>query len=135
MRDSFQDTVEAIFHYKAHRDMIIRRAVISLIPTIAQYDNQVFSDRFLHKAMAHLLEQLEKPADRTIGMCCLPFPSNGQITTYSFSLRSYRACFRCRWQQYEALLEPSDDQHQTSLASAGVCRIHCFFTTCCILYE
>ena len=68
MRDYFHDTVEAIFRYKAHRDTLIRRTVIALIPTFALYDNQSFSEHFLHRAMAHLLSQLDKPSERTIGM-------------------------------------------------------------------
>ena len=68
MRDSFHDTVETIFRYKAHRDTLIRRTVIALIPTFALYDNQSFSEHFLHRAMAHLLLQLDKPSERTIGM-------------------------------------------------------------------
>ncbi|KIJ55748.1 hypothetical protein M422DRAFT_24274 [Sphaerobolus stellatus SS14] len=66
MRDSFYDTVETIFRFKAHRDNLIRRTVIALIPTFALYDNQSFSEHFLHKAMAHLLSQLDKPSERTI---------------------------------------------------------------------
>ena len=67
MRDSFHDTVETIFRYKAHRDNLIRRTVIELIPTFAIYDSQGFSEHFLHRAMAHLLLQLDKPSERTIG--------------------------------------------------------------------
>ncbi|KAF8519025.1 phosphatidylinositol 3-kinase [Hysterangium stoloniferum] len=66
MKDSFHDTVETIFRFKAHRDNLIRRTVIALIPTFSLYDNQSFSEHFLHKAMAHLLLQLDKPSERTI---------------------------------------------------------------------
>lgn len=78
MRDSFHDTVETIFRYKAHRDNLIRRTVIALIPTFAIYDSQGFSEHFLHRAMAHLLLQLDKPSERTIGtiqQCCAKSPS------------------------------------------------------------
>lgn len=70
MRDSFQETVDTIFKFKGHRDTLIRRTVIALIPTFALYDNQSFSEHFLHKAMSHLLSQLDKPSERTIGSSC-----------------------------------------------------------------
>jgi hypothetical protein len=42
--------------------------VITMIPSLAVYDTQTFTEHFLHKAMGHLLTQLEKPAERNYGM-------------------------------------------------------------------
>ena len=53
--------------FKSHRDAQVRKMVITLIPTLAVYDTQTFSEHHLHKAMAHLLTQLEKPAERSVG--------------------------------------------------------------------
>lgn len=41
--------------------------VITLIPTLAAYDTQTFSEHYLHKSMGHLLTQLEKPNERSFG--------------------------------------------------------------------
>lgn len=67
MRDSFIDTAELVLRFKEHKDSLIRRTVITMIPTLAVYDTQIFSEHFLHKAMGHLLPQLKKPSERSIG--------------------------------------------------------------------
>ena len=41
--------------------------VISLIPTLGAYDTQTFSEHYLHKAVGHLLTQLEKSTERSFG--------------------------------------------------------------------
>jgi FKBP12-rapamycin complex-associated protein len=69
MRENFADTGEQILRFKTSRDPLVRKMVITLIPTLATYDTQTFSDHFLHHAMAHLLTQLDKPAERSIGAC------------------------------------------------------------------
>mgnify|MGYP001320379189 FL=1 len=67
MQENFLDTAETILRFKTHRDPLVRRMVISMIPTLAAYDTQTFTEHFLHKAMAHLMTQLEKPAERDFG--------------------------------------------------------------------
>lgn len=69
MRENFLDAAEQIMSFKLNRDAQVRKMVITLIPTLAVYDTQTFSEHHLHKAMAHLLTQLEKPAERSVGMC------------------------------------------------------------------
>ncbi|KAF5387292.1 hypothetical protein D9757_005800 [Collybiopsis confluens] len=64
MKENFMDTAEQILRFKTHRDALVRKMVITLIPTLAQYDTQTFTEHFLHKAMAHLLQQLEKSNER-----------------------------------------------------------------------
>ncbi|KAJ2934856.1 hypothetical protein H1R20_g2275, partial [Candolleomyces eurysporus] len=61
MHDNFPDTAEMILRFKTHRDPLVRKTVISMIPALAAYDTQTFTEHFLHKGMAHLLQQLEKP--------------------------------------------------------------------------
>ena len=65
MKDQYQDVCELVLRYKEHRDNLIRRTVIALIPTLATYDPQLFSTLYLHKAMGHLLGQLKKDRDRS----------------------------------------------------------------------
>lgn len=67
MRDTFLDTAEQILTFKTHRDIHVRKMVVTLIPTLAVYDTQTFSEHHLHKAMAHLISTLEKPAERSVG--------------------------------------------------------------------
>jgi hypothetical protein len=67
MRESFLDTAEQILRFKSHRDGLVRKMVITLIPTLAAYETQVFSEHHLHKSMGHLLTQLEKPNERSFG--------------------------------------------------------------------
>lgn len=67
MKENFLDAAEQIMNFKTHRDTHVRKMVITLIPTLAVYDTQTFSEHHLHKAMAHLLTQLEKPTERSVG--------------------------------------------------------------------
>lgn len=67
MRETFLDTAEQILRFKSHRDLLVRKMVITMIPSLAAYDTQTFTEHFLHKAMAHLLTQLEKPNERSFG--------------------------------------------------------------------
>jgi len=67
MKENFLDTADQILRFKAHRDLLVRKMVITMIPSLAGYDTQTFTEHFLHKAMAHLLTQLEKPNERSFG--------------------------------------------------------------------
>jgi serine/threonine-protein kinase mTOR len=67
MKETFLDTAEQIMRFKSQRDSLVRSMVITLIPTLAAYDTQAFTEHFLHKAMAHLLTQLDKPNERSFG--------------------------------------------------------------------
>ena len=67
MKEDFLDSAEQILSFRQHRDGLVRRMVITLIPTLAVYDTQTFSEHYLHKAMGHLLTQLEKPNERSFG--------------------------------------------------------------------
>lgn len=68
MKENYLDIAEQILWYKSHRDPLIRKMVITMIPSLAAYDTQTFTEHFLHKAVGHLLTQLEKPAERNYGM-------------------------------------------------------------------
>ncbi|KAI0032654.1 atypical/PIKK/FRAP protein kinase [Vararia minispora EC-137] len=71
MRENFLDTGEQILRFKTSRDPLIRKMVITLIPTLATYDTATFSEHFLHHAMAHLLTQLDKPQERAIAFIAI----------------------------------------------------------------
>ncbi|KAJ3547494.1 hypothetical protein NM688_g5399 [Phlebia brevispora] len=71
MRENFLDAAEQILNFKTHRDSHVRKMVITLIPTLAVYDTQTFSEHHLHKAMAHLLTQLEKPTERNVAFIAI----------------------------------------------------------------
>ncbi|KAF9006075.1 phosphatidylinositol 3-kinase [Cyathus striatus] len=65
MKENFLDTADQILRFKSHRDLLVRKMVITMIPSLAAYDTQTFIEHYLHKAMAHLLTQLEKPNERS----------------------------------------------------------------------
>lgn len=67
MKEDFLDSAEQILSFRQHRDSLVKKMVITLIPTLAVYDTQTFSEHYLHKAMGHLLTQLEKPNERSFG--------------------------------------------------------------------
>jgi hypothetical protein len=67
MRNNVQDAAEQIMKFRTHRDPHVRKMVVTLIPTLAMYDTQTFTEHHLHRSMAHLLAQLEKPTERSVG--------------------------------------------------------------------
>ncbi|XP_006461830.1 hypothetical protein AGABI2DRAFT_151451 [Agaricus bisporus var. bisporus H97] len=76
MKESYLDITEQILRYKSHRDPLIRKMVITMIPSLAVYDTQTFTEHFLHKAMGHLLTQLEKPAERNYAFIAIGHTAN-----------------------------------------------------------
>jgi len=74
MKEDFLDSAEQILSFRQHRDSLVKKMVITLIPTLAVYDTQTFSEHYLHKAMGHLLTQLEKPNERSFGASLYPIP-------------------------------------------------------------
>ena len=67
MKENFLDTADQILRFRSHRDPIVRKMVIVMIPSLAAYDTQTFTEHFLHKAMAHLMTQVEKASERSFG--------------------------------------------------------------------
>ncbi|PFH51827.1 hypothetical protein AMATHDRAFT_58344 [Amanita thiersii Skay4041] len=76
MRESFLDTAEKILIFKSHRDTLVRKMVITMIPSLAAYDTQSFTEHFLHKAMGHLLTQLERPHERSYAFIAIGHTAN-----------------------------------------------------------
>ncbi|KAL0953824.1 hypothetical protein HGRIS_005004 [Hohenbuehelia grisea] len=71
LKENFLDTAEQILRFRSHRDSLVRKMVITLIPTLAAYDTATFTETFLHKAMGHLLAQLEKPNERSFAFIAI----------------------------------------------------------------
>ena len=77
MKNHFIDTALQILKFRTHRDPHIRKMVIMLIPTLAVYDTDTFTEHFLHPTMAHLMTQLDSPTDKATGTvriieACMP---------------------------------------------------------------
>lgn len=66
MAEKFVSNAEVVLRFREHKDPIIKRTVVSLLPGLANYDSQIFGERFLHKVMGYLLPLLKKPSERTI---------------------------------------------------------------------
>lgn len=63
------DTADKVLRFRVHRDHLVRKQVIAMIPSLAAYDTQTFKENYLVKSMSHLLTQLEKPHERHFGVC------------------------------------------------------------------
>ena len=95
MKENYLDIAEQILRYKSHRDPLIRKMVITMIPSLAAYDTQTFTEHFLHKAMGHLLTQLEKPAERNYGMKTMSTPEPVLVVIFILSVYCYWAHRYC----------------------------------------
>ncbi|EGG01362.1 uncharacterized protein MELLADRAFT_117828 [Melampsora larici-populina 98AG31] len=65
MRSRYQEVCDQVLTYREHREALVRRAVVELIPTLASYNVTEFTSSYLHKCMVYLIEQLRKDRDRT----------------------------------------------------------------------
>ena len=65
MSDRYAETCDQILSFKDHRDPLVRRAVVELIPTLASFNTPAFTSQYLHKTMVFLLGQLKNNRDRT----------------------------------------------------------------------
>ncbi|KAF8978704.1 phosphatidylinositol kinase- protein kinase tor1 [Entomortierella lignicola] len=57
--EKFRDTCETVLGLKDHRDSLIRRTVINLLPVLAAYDPPDFMIVYMDKSMSHLLGQIQ----------------------------------------------------------------------------
>ncbi|KAI8371602.1 armadillo-type protein [Radiomyces spectabilis] len=81
MTDMYKDVCNITLRLKDARDGLIRRTVVSIIPTLASYDPATFAEHYLHKSMSHLLNLLRKDRDKrdafvTIGEVAIQVKSN-----------------------------------------------------------
>ncbi|ODQ63316.1 FAT-domain-containing protein [Nadsonia fulvescens var. elongata DSM 6958] len=64
MKDKFDTLCEMILQYKDHKDSLIRRTVMIMLPDLAKYNPSEFSKAYIHKTMLHLLCQLKKDREK-----------------------------------------------------------------------
>ncbi|KAI0129767.1 armadillo-type protein [Xylariales sp. AK1849] len=64
MQDHYQEACEIVFRHKDHRDVIIRKTVVVLVPDLANYAPAEFAHSYLHKFMLYLSGMLKKDKER-----------------------------------------------------------------------
>ncbi|EAT84522.2 hypothetical protein SNOG_08246 [Parastagonospora nodorum SN15] len=60
----YKETVETVLKYKDHRDALVRREVVLIIPILAGYSPTEFATKYLHQCMLHLQGLIRKDRDR-----------------------------------------------------------------------
>jgi len=60
----YKETVETVLKYREHRDPLIRREVVLIIPILASYSPTEFATKYLHQCMLHLQGLIRKDRDR-----------------------------------------------------------------------
>ncbi|KAK4993720.1 phosphatidylinositol kinase-related protein kinase tor1 [Elasticomyces elasticus] len=60
----YKDASEKVLSYRDHRDPLIRREVVMIIPYLAAYAPQEFSVHYIHRSMTHLQGLLKREKDR-----------------------------------------------------------------------
>ncbi|KAH8093828.1 FAT-domain-containing protein [Cristinia sonorae] len=109
MKENFLDAAEQLLSFKTHRDPHVRKMVITLIPTLAVYDTQTFSEHHLHKAMGHLLTQLEKPAERSVAFIAIGHVATAVGSEMKTFLDSIMAQIKLGLQQRGKKNAPSEE--------------------------
>jgi serine/threonine-protein kinase mTOR len=106
VNERYSDVCEIILRHRDHRDALIRRTVVSLIPRLAEYNPEQFVATYFPKCMNHLLLQLKKEKDRSaayIAIGQVAIAVGGSILRYldpivanikdglSFAAKSYKS--------------------------------------------
>ncbi|PSN67313.1 ARM repeat-containing protein [Corynespora cassiicola Philippines] len=60
----YRETVETVLKYREHRDPLVRREVVLIIPILASYSPTEFATKYLHQCMLHLQGLIRKDRDR-----------------------------------------------------------------------
>ncbi|KAG1057434.1 hypothetical protein G6F43_000742 [Rhizopus delemar] len=81
MTEMYKEVCDITLRLKDSRDSLIRKTVVSIIPTLASYDPATFSELYLHKSMSHLLNLLRKNNEKrdaftAIGQVAIQMKSN-----------------------------------------------------------
>lgn len=64
-QEKFNILCESVLKYKDHRDALIRKTVVVMIPSLAQFDSDAFVNTYLNFCMNHLFNQLKKERDKS----------------------------------------------------------------------
>ena len=68
MDGRYAEVCEVVMRYKEHRDPLVRKTVVLMIPDLAHFDPDQFVSAHLSSSMAYLLSQLKKEKERSPGM-------------------------------------------------------------------
>jgi FKBP12-rapamycin complex-associated protein len=66
MQTRYTDVCETVLKFKDHKDPLVRRTVIEILPDLARYNPSEFTKRYLVDSMSHLIGQLKKEKDKSI---------------------------------------------------------------------
>jgi FKBP12-rapamycin complex-associated protein len=93
MAEYYRNICELTLKYRDSKEVVVRKAVITLIPNMATYDSDEFEQHYLHRSMSYLQAALHKPSDRDIGE--LPgLPSDRELMASLCRHRSH-VCSAC----------------------------------------
>jgi FKBP12-rapamycin complex-associated protein len=62
----YRETCDLILQYKDHRDSLIRREIVNMIPILAAYVPSEFTNNYLHQCMLHLQGLLRREKERNM---------------------------------------------------------------------
>lgn len=85
MESNYKIIADLVLKYKDHRESLIRRTVILLIPVLASFDPEVFVSDYLSQCMNYLLSTLKKDRDRSAGSSIhFPYVAFTPFSNFSF---------------------------------------------------
>ncbi|KAJ2896944.1 phosphatidylinositol 3-kinase-like protein [Zalerion maritima] len=64
MHAHYQEACDIVFRFKDHRDPVIKKTIVQLIPDLANYAPAEFARTYLHKFMVYLSGMLKKDKER-----------------------------------------------------------------------
>jgi FKBP12-rapamycin complex-associated protein len=64
----FVEICEIVLRYKEHREHLIRRTVMIMIPDLAKFEPDAFVESYFDHSMVYLLGQLKKEKERPVGI-------------------------------------------------------------------
>ena len=111
MAEYYRQICDLTLKYRDSKEVVIRKAVITLIPSMATYDTDEFQVTYLHRCMAYLLQALQKPTDRDIGQSA----AEKRYFKLTTSLCRTRAYGRAVGLEDEALHRRYHQDHQGAL--------------------
>jgi FKBP12-rapamycin complex-associated protein len=88
----YRETCDLILRYKDHRDPLIRREIINMIPILAAYTPPEFTANYLHQCMLHLQGLLKREKDRNLAFVAIGKVASAvgsSIAPYLDSILSY----------------------------------------------
>ncbi|KAF2178863.1 hypothetical protein K469DRAFT_731449 [Zopfia rhizophila CBS 207.26] len=60
----YKETCDIVLKYREHRDALVRREVVLIIPILASYSPTDFAQQYLHQCMLHLQGLIKKDRER-----------------------------------------------------------------------